>query len=71
MPEVSRTVLRSSEPAERKGHTEEKKREKIILTLLGNLVNIQSMLKKASSISRLFIVLYLLDSAAINKAGDF
>lgn len=46
MPEVSHTVLRSSEPAERKGHTEEKKREKIILPLLGNLVNIQSMLKK-------------------------
>lgn len=71
MPEVSRTVLQSSEPAERKEEPTEKKREKIILPLFGNVVTIQSMLKKASTISRIFIVLYLLDSATIIKADEF
>lgn len=72
MPEVSRTVLQSSEPAQRKeGPTEKKKKEKIILPLFGNLVNIQSMFKKHCSTSRLFRVLYLLGSANINKGDEF
>lgn len=72
MPGVSHTVLQSSEPAEREEEpTGKKKRQKITLSLFGNLVNIKSMLKKASSTSRIFRVLYLLDSATINKEDEF
>lgn len=69
MLEVYRTVPQWIEPAEIKAEpTKKNKREKINLPQFGKLVGIENTLKKDRSTSRIFRILYLLDSATINTA---
>lgn len=71
MLEVSHTDLQSTEPAEIKAEpTKRNKREIINLTLFGKSVGVQNVFKKDCCPSGIFRVLYLFDSATINKADQ-